>query len=68
MRFICVASAHLRWVVFPKILEYSAVGLMELFCPSRLVLEINGARTDFIDSEMPQLSGRRRDSKEIRDG
>jgi hypothetical protein len=58
----------LRWVVFPKILEYSAVGLMELFSTSRLVLEIDSARTDFIDCEMPQLSGRRRDSKEMRDG
>jgi hypothetical protein len=33
MRFICVASAHLRWAVFPKILEYSAVDLIGLFAP-----------------------------------
>jgi hypothetical protein len=68
MCFICVASVGLRSLIPPKILEDSAVGLMELVTFEGWFFQINSARTDFIDCETPQFSGRRRGSKEMLDG
>jgi hypothetical protein len=49
-------------------MEDSAVGLMELVSFEGWFFQINSARTDFIDCEMPQFSGRRRGPTEMHDG
>jgi hypothetical protein len=68
MGFICVASAGLRSTAFPKILEDSTFDLTGQRRIHKIVLQINSARTDFVDYESMLLSGRRRSANEMRDG